>query len=381
MIREQELSAYLNGIEPTDKKAQAQAKNRLDQLVKPLGSLGVLEELAAKLAGIFGSPDYELSRKINVIFCADNGVFDEGYNKYPQSISRLVAEIMAAGRGGGSAIAGALGIPVKIVDLGLKGSYGAGEAIRRSSHRGPGPCRTEILHQKLCPEGTGNITQGPAMDRKQALEAIGAGIGEAEELIGQGFSVLAAGEIGLGNTSTAAAVLAALTGHDSLFLTGMGSGSVGEAYQRKVEAVSRALERNRPDPDDVLDVLAKVGGLDICAMTGFYLACARRRRPAVLDGYISFAAALCAQRLNPLVSGYLISSHLSEEKGALLAAEALEVKPPLHMAMRLGEGTGACLLFPIMDCAAALLKEMASFQDLGCWFPNDWPPAGQDDSH
>ena len=374
MFNEEKLSAYLQEIQPVSEDAAAAARRRLDQLVKPLGSLGVLEELAARLAAIFDGLEFDLSRKVNVIFCADNGVFEEGYNKYPQSISRLVAEIMAAGRGGGSVIAGALGVRVKVVDLGLKGRFDGGRALRESASRGAGPCRVETERRVIRPEGTGNITKGPALRREEVLEAMEVGIRKAEELIDEGCSVLSAGEIGLGNTSTSAAVLAALTGLDSPALTGIGSGTVGEAYQRKVDAVSLALRVNQPDPNDILDVLAKVGGLDIAAMAGFYLACARRRRPAVLDGYISFAAALCAQRLCPRASGYFVASHLSEEKGAAIAAKSLGMEPPLHMGMRLGEGTGACLLFPALDCAAALLSEMAAFDDLGVWFPEEWPP-------
>ena len=374
MFSEKDLALYLTRVTPVDKEAGRNARERLDILVKPQGSLGVLEELAVQLAEIFGSLKFDLHKKANVIFCGDNGIFEEGYNKYPQAISRLVAEVMAAGRGGGTALAGALGVPVKIVDLGLKGSYGGGAAVRNSVHRGPGPGQVTVKEHKICPQGTANMSKGPALSRDQVLEAMGTGIREAEELLQAGVMVLSAGEIGLGNTSTAAAVLSVLTGLDSAAMTGIGSGSVGEAYQRKVEAVARSLAVNRPVPEDVPEVLAKVGGLDIAAMTGFYLACARHRRPAVLDGYISFAAALCAEKLCPAAGGYLIASHLSEEKGAALAAKALAVDPPLQLGMRLGEGTGAVLLFPLLDAAGAVLQEMATFEDLALWFPDQWPP-------
>ncbi len=381
-MNEQDILDYAAKIRPRHREAEAQAREILENKVKPLGSLGVLEDLAAVMAGIYEKLDYHIEKKADVIFCADNGVFDEGFNKYPQQISRLVAEIMAVGKGGGSLLATALGAQVKIINLGLKGDYTQGRCIPEADlTAGRQQESIRIVDRIICPQGTGNITQGPALTREQVCLAMAIGIEEAESLIDEGISVLSAGEIGLGNTATSAAILAALTGATAQEVTGMGSGSLGQALDRKVASVAKALAVNRPDPQDVIGVLSKIGGLDIAAMTGLYLACGRRRIPVVLDGFISLAAALCAVRLQPAVKEFMILSHHSAEKGAGLAARALGLNisrpdqeaepalPPLHMGMRLGEGTGAVLMFPLLDCARQVLTYMASFDDLDRWFP------------
>ncbi len=378
-MNEQDILNYAARIRPRSQEAETRAREVLENKVKPLGSLGVLEDLAAVMAGIFGSLDYQIEKKADVIFCADNGVFDEGFNKYPQQISRLVAEIMAVGKGGGSLLATALGAQVKIINLGLKGEYLQGRSIPAKDLAGGRQEAIRVIDRIICPEGTGNMTKGPALTREQVCRAVSIGIEEAESLIDEGISVLSAGEIGLGNTTTSAAILAALTGASANEVTGIGSGSLGQALDRKVASVAKALAVNQPDPEDVIGVLAKVGGLDIAAMTGLYLACGSRRIPVVLDGFISLVAALCAARLQPAVKEFMILSHHSAEKGAGLAAKALELNPdgcqaedlalpPLHMGMRLGEGTGAVLMFPLLDCARQVLLRMASFDDLDRWF-------------
>jgi nicotinate-nucleotide--dimethylbenzimidazole phosphoribosyltransferase len=407
---EAEIAAYAGRIQTRDRRAEGAARALVDNLVKPTGSLGVLEELAVMLAGIFGRLDYRIEDKANIIFCGDNGVFEEGYGKYPRQISRLVAEIMAAGKGGGSLLARTLGARTRIVNLGLRGRYREGETIPAAAGRGAGSVAgfragdgaegagfaavegagpdaagggaglaaadITATERLVCPAGTGNITVGPALTRQQACQALRIGIEETEALIRQGARVIAAGEIGLGNTTTAAAVLAVFTGLPPADLTGMGSGTTGPALERKIAAVERALAVNRPAAADPIGVLAKVGGLDIAAMTGAYLACGVHRVPAALDGFIAQAAAFGAAALRPLVKEYMIPAHISGEKGAPLAAAALGLRPPvLRLDMRLGEGTGACLLFPLLDCAAAMLREMATFDDLARWFPADWPPA------
>jgi nicotinate-nucleotide--dimethylbenzimidazole phosphoribosyltransferase len=406
-MKERDILAYAAGIGPRSKEIEAKAREILANKVKPAGSLGVLEDLAAAMAGIFGRLDYQIASKANVIFCADNGVWEEGFNKYPQQISRLVAEIMATGRGGGALLAATLGARISIVNLGLKGDYqhgrpvkaatlaggdgdggdgdgGDGQAPGGSGGQGQAPgggqASIRVVDRVIRPGGAGNIARGPALTREQACQAMVAGIEEAESLIEQGVSVLSAGEIGLGNTTAAAAVLAAITGASPEAVTGMGSGTAGEALERKILTVAKALAVNRPEADDVIGVLARVGGLDIAAITGLYLACGRRRIPAVLDGFISLVAALCAARIQPTVRDYMIFSHHSAEKGAGLAARALgstaasgdeenPALPPLHLGMRLGEGSGAVLMFPLLDCARQVLLQMASFEDLDRWFP------------
>lgn len=345
-------------IAPRDKAAETQARACLEEKVKPVGSLGELEEMAAVMAGIFGTLALDIRSKGNLIFCADNGVYEEGYHKYPRQITRLVTEIMAAGKGGGAVIAKSVGARFKIIDLGVIGF----------------PKAPNIEHAVIRPEGTGNIAAGPAMTRQEACQAIEIGMKEAEAFFDEGVQVITTGEIGLGNTATSAAVIAALTGRDPSEVTGMGSGCTEQTFAKKTTVVARALEVNRPDPSDILDVISKVGGFDIGAMTGVMLAAALRRKPVVVDGIIAQAAALCAIRSNPLARDYMLASHMSGEKGAGPTFESLGMMPPLRMGMRLGEGTGSCLLFPMLDAAAAVLSEMASFDDLAIWFPEDWPP-------
>lgn len=344
-------------IKPRSKHWEDKARTCLENKVKPVGSLGALEDMAAAMAGIYGTLDLQIEKKGNIIFCADNGVFEEGYNKYPRQISRLVTEIMARGKGGGAVIAQSVGAMLQVVNLGIQGNLTAGN----------------ITQQVINPQGTGNIAKEPAMSRSEACQAIQIGIRQAEELINQGVQVITAGEIGLGNTTTSAAVIAALTGRGAEEVTGMGSGCTQATLAQKTATVAKALSIHQPKAEDVLDVISKVGGYDIGAIAGVMLACALHQKAMVIDGIISQAAALCAVRLNPLVKDYLFASHLSGEKGAIPAFESLGLVPVLHLGMRLGEGTGSCLLFPLLDAAAAVLRSMASFDDLAHWFPLDWP--------
>lgn len=353
-----ELQRKLAQIQPSCKEARAQARSQLNGKVKPQGSLGILEELAVSLAGIYRSLSFDLQRKMNLIFCADNGVYSELSHAYPRQISRLVTEIMAQQKGGGSLIAKTVGADSRVINLGIAGEL-----------KGMG-----IIKKVIRSEGTDNITQGPAMSRSEAMRAIQIGLEQVNQCCEEGYTVFTTGEIGLGNTTSSAAVISALTGLSPREVTGRGSGADDKALAHKIDAVSRALAVNRPDPNDVFDVMSKVGGFDIAAMTGAMLGAALQHKPMVIDGFISQAAALCAVKINPMVGDYLLPSHLSAEKGAGAAYQAIGKSPFLHLQMRLGEGTGSCLLFPLMDVAKAVLDQMASFEELAAWFPQDWPP-------
>lgn len=356
------MKRQLSEIQPSCPETRAQAKSLLDGKVKPQGSLGVLEELAVALAGIYRSLNFDLERKMNLIFCADNGVYVELDHAYPRKISRLVTEIMAQQKGGGSLIAKTVGADSRIINLGIAGSLKG----------------TEILQKTIRLEGTDNITRGPAMSRIEALKAIQIGLEQVSQCCAKGYNVFTVGEIGLGNTTSSAAVISAISGLSPSEVTGRGSGADDTALAQKIDVVARALAVNRPDPEDVLDVLTKVGGFDIAAMTGAMLGAALEQKPMVIDGFISQAAALCAVKINPLVADYLLPSHLSAEKGAMAAYEAIGKRPFLHLNMRLGEGTGSCLLFPLMEVAKAILDQMASFEDLAAWFPEDWPSGNKE---
>jgi len=331
-----------------DQKAMAEARERLDFLLKPKGSLGKLEKLAVQLAGIYGQALPPLREKAIVMMTADNGVYAEGYHSYPQEITRIIAEITGTGLSGVSVLARQAGARVVVVDVGIKDEVQGEHIIRRKVRY-----------------GTGNIAKGPAMSRQEAVLAIEAGIEVTRDLCAAGVGVIGLGEAGICNTATSAAVLAALLGVQPSQVVGEGAGLEPVAFETKVRVVDQALQVNEPNPADPLDVLAKVGGLDIAGLVGCCLAGAACRVPVVIDGFIAGTAALLACRLNPRVKDYLIPSHFSAEKGTKLLFESLEMEPMLLMDMRLGEGSGAALAFNLLDAACRIINEMGTFADIG----------------
>lgn len=341
------LDETISQIEALDVTAAQGAKQRLDGLLKPPGSLGKLETLAIQLAGIYQTTLPQIQPKAIVMFAADNGVYAEGFNAYGQEITKAIVEMSEAELIGVSVLARHAGSRLVVVDVGVNGEVAAGHVIN-----------------KRIRNVTGNIARGPAMSRQEAVLAIEAGIETVNRLVAEGVSVFGSGEVGICNTTTSAAVVAAICGVKPTEVAGKGTGADEKAYQRKLQAINDALAVNRPDPNDALDVLAKVGGLDIAALTGLYLGAAAKRKPAVIDGFIAGAAALAAVQLCPLVREYLIPSHLSAEKGAELVLDRLGFEPMLLMDMRLGEGTGAALAFHLLDAACHIINEMGSFEDL-----------------
>jgi len=341
------LQETLKRIKPLDKSAMTRAQERLDGLLKPPGSLGKLEDIAVRLAGIYGEPLPQSKPKAIIMMAADNGVYEEGFNAYPQEITKAVAELAGPGIIGVSVLSRLAGCRLVVVDIGVKDETAG-------SH---------IVQKKIRP-GTANIAKGPAMTREEAVKAIEAGIEITCGLIDEGTGILGTGEVGICNTTTSAAVLAGLTGVAVERVVGKGTGADEKSYNMKVKAVKDALAVNKPDSSDPVDVLAKVGGLDIAGLVGCYLAGAARSIPVVIDGFIAGAAALAAVKLNPLVKEYLIPSHLSAEPGGQVIFEQLGLEPMLLMNMRLGEGTGAALAFNLIDGACKIINEMGSFADL-----------------
>ena len=340
------MEKYLNGIKALDKEAMKQAQARLDSLVKPPGSLGVLEEVAVRLAGISGQLYYDTSKRAVVIMAADNGVVAEGIASAPQSVTHMQTLNFTRNVTGVSAIAKAFATDLIVVDVGVKGEI---------KHN-------EIRNRKLR-MGTGNIAKEPAMSLGEAKQAVMVGIDCAIEAANAGYSLLGAGEMGIGNTTTSAAVLCALTGASPEKTTGKGAGLSEDAYRRKIEVIGQAIALHKPDPADPLDVLAKVGGLDIAAMAGLYIGGAYMGVPVVIDGFISTVAALAATRLQILVKEYIFASHLSFEQGARYASESVGLRPSLHLNMRLGEGSGCPLMFAVMDAASAVIRDMGTFEE------------------
>ncbi|MBR1659045.1 MAG: nicotinate-nucleotide--dimethylbenzimidazole phosphoribosyltransferase [Oscillospiraceae bacterium] len=343
--QEQELRSLLASIAPPDAEAMRLARERQARLAKPPGSLGRLEELSVQLAGVTGRVHNELPRKHLLVFAADNGVTEEGVASAPKSVTLMQTLNLTRARTGASVLAKHFGCGITVCDVGVDAEI-----------HDPA-----VLDRKIA-RGTANIAEGPAMSRVQALTAILTGAELAKETEADALGI---GEMGIGNTTTSATVLAALLGIEAARVTGRGGGLTDEALRRKKLVVARALNRNRPDRRDPVDVLSKVGGFDLAAMCGAFLGAAASRRPVVIDGYISAVAALCAARLCPAAKGYLIPSHASAEPGYVLAMDSLGLRPMLLLDMRLGEGSGCPLAFQLLDAACAIINHMASFDEAG----------------
>lgn len=340
---QEKIEALVRAVQPLDQKAMLAAEAHQARLAKPPGSLGRLEELSVQLAGITGKVHNELPRKQLLIFAADNGVVAEGVSSAPQSVTMQQTINLTRGKTGAAVLAKRFGCGLTVCDVGVNADI----------------CESAVLNRKIS-YGTQNICAGPAMTREQALQAILTGAAVAEDVDADAVGI---GEMGIGNTTTSSAVLAVLLGADVDKVTGRGGGITEESFRKKKAVIRTAIAVNRPNRDDVIDVLAKVGGFDLAAMCGAFLGAAASRRAAVIDGFISAVAALCAVRLCPLVHGYLIPSHASFEIGYRLAIEELALRPLFDLGMRLGEGSGCPLAFQVLDAACAVMNNMASFDE------------------
>ena len=342
---QKKIEALVRAVQPLDQKAMSAAEAHQARLAKPPGSLGRLEELSVQLAGITGKVHNELPRKQLLVFAADNGVVAEGVSSAPQSVTMQQTINLTRGKTGAAVLAKRFGCGLTVCDVGVNADI----------------CESAVLNRKIA-YGTQNICAGPAMTREQALQAILTGAAVAENVDADAVGI---GEMGIGNTTTSSAVLGVLLGADVDKVTGRGGGITEESFRKKKAVIRTAIAVNRPNRDDVIDVLAKVGGFDLAAMCGAFLGAAASRRAAVIDGFISAVAALCAVRLCPLVRGYLIPSHASFEIGYRLAMEELALRPLFDLGMRLGEGSGCPLAFQVLDAACAVMNNMASFDEAG----------------
>lgn len=336
------LEETMQKIRPVDVAAMAAAKQHWDGLGKPLGSLGRLEKALIRIAGIQRTGDVHIDRKALVIMCADNGVVEEGVTQCGQEVTATVAENFLDEKSCVAIMCRRAGTKICPVDIGMA-------------------VDTPRVEKRKIAYGTKNMAKEPAMTREQAVAAIEVGIAKAEELHAQGYEMLATGEMGIGNTTTSSAMTAVYLGLDVETVTGRGAGLSSHGLQRKINAIKQAIAVNQPDPEDPLDVLAKVGGLDIAGMCGLFLGGAAKRMPVVMDGFISQVAALTAVRLVPECADYILASHVSEEPGANILLKALEKDAFLTCGMRLGEGSGAVALFPILDFASDIYHKMSTF--------------------
>ncbi|MEB3102074.1 nicotinate-nucleotide--dimethylbenzimidazole phosphoribosyltransferase [Ferviditalea candida] len=342
------LLKVLNRIERLDISAMRLMRMRLNNLTKPLGSLGELEDIAVQLAGIQGSPLLKIERKAIVVMCGDHGVTEEGVSAYPAEVTGLMMGNFVRGGAAVNVLARQIGAAVRVVDI---GSY--------LSETPQG-----IIARKIR-SGAGNIAKGPAMTKQEAAEAIGIGIEMAISLADEGFNAIGLGEMGIGNTTPSSAMTAVFTGRPVPELTGKGTGIHDAGLVAKMEVIERAIRVNHPNPIDAIDVIAKVGGLEIAGLVGVILGAASRRLAVVIDGVITGAAALAACRIEPRCRDYMIASHLSVEPAHRIILDELGLQPILHLGMRLGEGSGAALAFPVLESAIRIAHEMATFDDLG----------------
>ena len=342
---QKELDALVRVVAPLDRGAMTAAEEYQARLAKPPGSLGRLEELSIQLAGITGQVHNELTQKQLLVFAADNGVVAEGVSSAPQSVTKQQTINLTRGKTGAAVLAKHFGCGLTVCDVGVNADI----------------YESAVLNRKIA-YGTQNICTGPAMTREQTLQAILTGAEIARTV---DADVIGVGEMGIGNTTTSSAVLAVLLGADVEAVTGRGGGITEESFRKKKAVIRTAIEVNRPDRDDVVGVLSKVGGFDLAAMCGAFLGAAAARRPTVIDGLISAAAALCSVRLCPNVRGYLVPSHASFEIGYRLAMEAMDLRPLFDLGMRLGEGSGCPLAFQVLDAACAVINDMATFDEAG----------------
>jgi nicotinate-nucleotide--dimethylbenzimidazole phosphoribosyltransferase len=343
------MSRILNEIRPLDKQAMEMARYRQNELTKPRGSLGRLEELSIRVAGIKGELVTGLKHKAIVTMAGDHGVVDAGVTLYPQEVTRQMVFNFLNGGAAINVLARLIGARVVVVDMGVIGGF--------EPHSG--------LICKMVDFGTKDMTREPAMTRQQAINAIESGIEVVEDEIARGLDIIGTGDMGIGNTSASSAICAAITGEAPEKVTGRGEGLGDEQLAHKVRVIQTALHMNRPDPRDPVDVLSKVGGFEIGGLAGVMLGAAAHRIPVVIDGFISGAAALIATGLSPRLKDYLIAAHRSTEKGHRVLLKYLGLTPLLRLNMRLGEGTGAALGIIIVEAAVKTLAEMATFGEAG----------------
>ena len=343
------LGEILGSIRGPDKIAENEARARWNTLAKPLGSLGLLEDAVVKIAGLTGSADVHfLRQRTLLVFCADNGVVAEGVSQSGPDVTAAVAGAMGEGTSTVNYMAGAAGCRVIPVDVGVLKSGSMPGVLGRNIRR-----------------GTGNIACGPAMTREECVRAIETGIGLVRERKEAGDDILLLGEMGIGNTTTSCAVTSVLLGLPAEKLAGKGAGLSDAGLIRKIKTIERAIEINRPDTRDPVDVLAKVGGLDLAALCGAVLGGAFYRVPVLLDGLITCAAALAAVRMCPEASRAIFASHVSAEPAAKCVLKALHAEPFISCGMRLGEGSGAVLALPLLDQALAVYNSGHTFGRLG----------------
>lgn len=340
------LDKTLENIKPLDENAMKRAWKKIDNLSKPIGSLGRLEEIAAQMAGITSKVFPKIEKKNIIIMCSDNGVVEEGVSNNSQNITGIVTNNFTRDVTGVYALSKFTNTSMSVVDIGVKCDF-----------------NNPLIIDKKISYGTKNMVKEPAMTREQAIRAVEIGIDMVDKLVKEGVNLFGTGEMGVGNTTTSAAVLSVLCDLDAEITAGKGSGITNVQLECKKNAIRKAINVNKPNKNDVIDVISKVGGYDIAGLCGCFLGAAKNRVPIVIDGFIASAAALCAYRLNPLCKNFIFSSHLSAEPAAIYMLKEIGVDPLLNLKMRLGEGSACPLAFNIIESAVFTMENMGTFED------------------
>jgi len=349
MVEMEKIQRVIDQIEPLDRKMMEKAQKRLDFLTKPKGSLGRLEELAKIVVGIKREDNPSLKNKVIFTLAGDHGIAIEGVSAFPQEVTRQMVYNFLQGGAGINVLARHIGARVIVVDMGV--------ACDLKPH-------PDLIIRKIN-YGTKNMVKEPAMSREEAIRAINEGIEIVEEELKRGIDIIGTGDMGIGNTTPSSGIIAVITKAPVEKVTGRGTGIDDSKLKHKIKIIEKALETNRPDPNDPIDVLSKVGGFEIGGLMGIILAGASHRIPVVIDGFISGAAALLATEMEPKVKNYLIPSHCSAEAGHSLMLSFLGLKPILNLDLRLGEGTGAALGINMVEASTKILTQMATFQEAG----------------
>ncbi len=342
-----DLNRAIAAIVPVTESVGAETQGLLDRKTKPRRSLGRLETLACRYAAARGDAQPVMPRKAIVVMAADHGVAAEGVSAYPQEVTAQMVLNFTSGGAAINVLCRQVNAELVVVDMGVATKVDAKLLVRDAR----------------IAAGTANMTQGPAMTIEQTLAAIEQGILMAHRLADRGVTVIGLGEMGIGNTTAASALVSVLTGKSPREVTGRGTGIDDAGLAHKIDVIDRAIAKNKPSPGAPLEALAAVGGFEIAGLVGVVLGAAGRKIPIMIDGFITVAAALVAARLAPAVHGYLIASHRSVEPGHVHATAALGVEPLFDLQMRLGEGTGAALAMQMLDASIAILREMATFED------------------
>ncbi len=344
-MSEKRLSSLVERIKPVDDSLHADIQQHLDNLTKPRGSLGRLEEFASRYCKITSNIRPKLPGKAVLVFAADHGVTEEGVSAFPREVTYQMVYNFLAGGAGINVLARHTGVDVKVLDIGVDHDFSASQGL---------------VNIKVA-KGTGNIAREPAMTRKQAVDAILAGAEEAEKTIKEGAGIIATGEMGIGNTTPSSALTAIFCQLSPAEVTGKGTGIDQYAWRHKVEVIERAIRLHAPDPNDPINALAAVGGLEIAGICGLVLAAAANRTPVVTDGFISTAGAMVAAAICPDTKDYIFAAHQSVEQGHRAQLKYLEQRPILDLDMRLGEGTGAVLAMNLIEAGLKIYLEMATF--------------------